>query len=67
MPITARTLVDLILLGPAGDRRQLQDSPVLGDVWLEFAAKPAKRVDLLITPCRGWLAGFVAVDITKEL
>jgi len=48
MPITPRALVDLILLGPAGDRRQLQDSPVLGDVWLAFAAKPDKRMDLLI-------------------
>ena len=31
-------LVDLVLLGPMDDRRQLQDSPILGDVWLAYAA-----------------------------
>jgi hypothetical protein len=34
------------------DRRQLQDSPVLGDVWIAYAAKPAVTLDLLITPYR---------------
>ena len=36
-----RTLVEFILLGPEDDRRQLQDSPILGDVWVEFARNPA--------------------------
>jgi hypothetical protein len=67
MPITPRALVDLILLGPAGDRRQLQDSPVLGDVWLAFAAKPDKRMDLLITPYRECPAGPVAKEIANAL
>ena len=31
------SLVDFILLGPSDDRRQLQDSPILGDVWVAFA------------------------------
>ena len=34
-----RALVEFILLGPEDDRRQLQDSPILGDVWLEFGRK----------------------------
>ena len=44
-----RTLVEFILLGPEDDRRQLQDSPILGDVWVAFAEKPHERQDLLIT------------------
>ena len=28
-------VVDALLLGPEGRRRQLQDLPVLGDVWTE--------------------------------
>lgn len=67
MPITSRGLVDLILLGPAGDRRQLQDSPILGDVWLAFGAKPDRRMDLLITPYREYPAGPVAKEIADAL
>jgi serine protease AprX len=44
-----RAAVEQILLGPIGDRRQLQDSPILGDVWVAFAEKPHERQDLLIT------------------
>ena len=40
MTISSRALVDLILLGPMNDRRQLQDSPILGDVWIAYAEKP---------------------------
>jgi serine protease AprX len=43
-------LVDHILLGPMHDRGVLQDSPILGDVWLAYAADPASVQDLLITP-----------------
>ena len=51
MPIKIpRSLVEFILLGPEDDRRQLQDSPILGDVWVEFAKNPAQRLELLITP-----------------
>ena len=67
MPVTPQALVDLILLGPAGDRRQLQDSPILGDVWLAFAKKPEERLDLLITPHRNHAAGPVAKIVTKAL
>ncbi len=56
-------LVEFILLGPQDDRRQLQDSPILGDVWVEFGRRPAERVDLLIAPYRGKHAGSVAAAI----
>jgi subtilisin family serine protease len=61
------TLVDLILLGPADDRRELQDSPVLGDVWLAYANAPGSRQDLLITPHKIATAGGVAREISQQL
>jgi hypothetical protein len=68
MPVPVpSSLVDFILLGPLDDRRQLQDSPILGDVWVAFGATPAGRVDLLLTPFRGQHAGAVASDLSNEL
>src|SRR5688572_32412392 len=61
------TLVDLILLGAADDRRQLQDSPILGDVWLAYAANPAGIQDLLITPHKTATAGQVAREVSERL
>ena len=60
-------LVDLVLLGPTDDRRQLQDSPILGDVWLEYAAHPGTPQDLLITPHRRAVAPVVAKAIADRL
>src|SRR6476659_5429736 len=67
MNVSSRAMVDLVLLGPSSDRRQLQDSPVLGDVWIAFAAKPGEPMDLLITPHREKAAGPVAVLIANRI
>jgi hypothetical protein len=67
MTVSSRALVELVLLGPTNDRRQLQDSPVLGDVWIAYAMKPADAIDLLITPHKSQAAGPVAVKISKRL
>lgn len=67
MPVSSRALVELVLLGPTNDRRQLQDSPVLGDVWIAYAMKPADAIDLLITPHKSQAAGPVAVRIAKRI
>jgi serine protease AprX len=68
MPISIpRTLVDFILLGPTDDRRQLQDSPILGDVWIAFAENPAEALDLLITPHKTLAAGHVAAEIARRI
>ena len=67
MPKSSRELVDLILLGPTGDRRQLQDSPILGDVWIKYAVNPRKEWDLLITPEKKFPAGAVAGTIAKAV
>jgi hypothetical protein len=61
------TLVDLILLGPADDRRQLQDSPILGDVWLAYATDPAGIQDVLVTPHKTVTAARVANEIAGRL
>jgi hypothetical protein len=55
-----RKVVEFILLGPEDDRRQLQDSPILGDVWVEFARNPGRKLELLITPYKEHAAGKVA-------
>src|SRR5688572_23154342 len=60
-----RKLVEVIILGPANDRRQLQDSPILGDVWVRFATHPDEPQELLITPHREKTAGEVAVAIDE--
>jgi serine protease AprX len=61
-----RALVEFILLGPEDDRRQLQDSPILGDVWIEFARKPGVRLELLITPYKEQAAGTVASVLSGD-
>jgi hypothetical protein len=60
------SLVEFILLGPADDRRQLQDSPILGDVWVAFAKQPDACLDLLITPYMTRPAGQVAAVIEQR-
>ena len=63
----ARALVEFILLGPEDDRRQLQDSPILGDVWVEFAKTPDKDQELLITPYKEHAAGTVASALSDHV
>ena len=36
-----RALIEYIMLGSGDSRRQLQDSPILGDVWVRYAEQPA--------------------------
>jgi hypothetical protein len=67
MTISSRALVDLILLGPMNDRRQLQDSPILGDVWIAYAAKPSMPIDLLISPYKERPTGPVALLIADRI
>ena len=62
-----RTLVEHILLGPPDDRRQLQDSPILGDVWITFAGRPDEALELLITPFKTKTARVVALAIDEQL
>jgi serine protease AprX len=67
MSVSLRALIELILLGPIGNRRQLQDSPILGDVWIAFANKPSEPLDLLITPYKSQPSGPVASAIVRGI
>lgn len=62
-----RELVEYILLGPVNDRRQIQDSPILGDVWLKYAEVGGKAIQLLITPLAKKSASELAMRIYEEL
>ena len=62
-----RKVVEALLLGPPEDRRQLQDSPILGDVWLAYGGDPASTQDLLITPHRAVVAATVAKTISASI
>lgn len=62
-----RSLIEFILLGPTNDRRQLQDSPILGDVWIAYGNRPDKAIELLITPQREQSAGTVAIAIDEKI
>ena len=59
-------LVEHILLGPADDRRVLQDSPLLGDVWAAYALDPGVVQDVLITPHKNTTAAAVAAKIREQ-
>jgi len=68
MPVSLPSkFVDFILLGPPYDRRQLQDSPILGDVWLGYAHAPDQPLELLITPHRAEPSGAVAIAIDGKI
>ena len=60
-------LVEHILLGPVGDRRVLQDSPLLGDVWAAYALDPGIIQDVLITPHKNATAAVVAQVIPRRI
>lgn len=60
-------LVEHILFGPEDDRRVLQDSPLLGDVWTTYALDAGIARDVLITPHRQATAAGVAREIPKAL
>src|SRR5215207_6681901 len=75
-PKLDRKLVEQLMFGTGRVRRFTQDSPVLPDVWLEYAKGPGERltgepeepgpfppVKLLLTPFRENYAG----DIRREL
>ena len=62
-----RTLVEFILLGTEDDRRQLQDSPILGDVWAEFAKRPGERLELLISPYKEEIAANAAQHLQNAI
>ncbi|MDQ7249747.1 S8 family peptidase [Dongia sedimenti] len=62
-----RSFIERVLLGGPDERRQLQESPVLGDVWIKFGEHPDRKLDLLITPHRTKTASQVAKRLLDRL
>src|SRR6185295_18653786 len=60
-------LIEFVLFGPLDDRRQLQDSPILGGVWIASGQEPEGQQDLLIVAFRSAHPGEVAGFIEGEL
>jgi serine protease AprX len=59
-------VLDLIY-GDTGAKRFTQDSPILPDVWLEYAENPRGRVKLLLTPHSGVEPGELARRVYQRL
>jgi uncharacterized protein YjiS (DUF1127 family) len=62
-----QALVEYILLGSGDSRRHMQDSPILGDVWIEYAQHPNEPIDLLITSHKDTTANDLAAEIFGQL
>jgi subtilisin family serine protease len=58
-----RALIEYILLGSGDSQRHIQDSPILGDVWMHYAQKPKAPADLLITSHKDATASQLAAAI----
>lgn len=79
MVFLERRLVEQLMFGSGQVRRFTQDSPVLPDVWLEYATDPDKKeqqvtrrhpngaIDLLITPYRDAKTGDLAAELRRRL
>jgi len=65
--VSTKDLVDMLLFSSTAGRRELQSSPILGDVWLQFAENPTQTADLLITPVFGIAAGPLAREISRRV
>jgi serine protease AprX len=55
------------LFGDAKGRRFTQDSPVLPDVWFQYAKAPDERTGVLLTPFRGVAPGELAMEVHRRL
>jgi serine protease AprX len=62
-----QALVEYILLGSGDSRRHMQDSPILGDVWIAYTQNPNAPVDLLITSHKDTTANDLAAEIFLQL
>ena len=66
--MTLQQTVHAQLYGGAGERRRYtQDSPILPEVWLAYAADPKGRVDVLLTPHGDRRAVELAIVLRKRL
>ncbi|BBY62423.1 S8 family peptidase [Mycolicibacterium helvum] len=62
-----RDLIEYILMGGGDGRRRIQDTPVLLEVWNEFATKPVEAAELLITAEDDVTATELAAEIYRGI
>ena len=62
-----RELIEYILLGSGDSRRQIQDSPILIDVWFEYAKDSSEPADLLITSHQDSSSNELAAEIYRGI
>ncbi|WP_445166389.1 S8 family peptidase [Mycolicibacterium sp. Dal123E01] len=62
-----RDLIEYILMGGGDGRRRIQDTPVLLEVWNEFATKPEEAAELLITAEDDVTATELAAEIYRGI
>src|SRR3954468_2063836 len=60
-------VVNLILFGMGERQRFTQETPILPDVWADYAASPTIRHDLLISPLESCSSIRVMREIKKDL
>src|SRR5262249_24911486 len=63
--IIDRRIIERLMFGTGRVRRFTQDSPVLPDVWLEYAKSESVR--LLLTPFRETPPGEIARELRERL
>src|SRR5215210_5854975 len=81
-PLLSRELMEQLMFGTGRVRRFTQDSPVLPDVWIEYAKEPDEEerltgpaktrdpfppVKLLLTPWRESFAGDIRVVLSQRI
>src|SRR5262245_30747583 len=66
MQIPRDEMERLIFDGPYRERFT-QDSPIMPDVWLAYAAAPGERIDLLLEPHHGSTAAELARELRRRL
>jgi serine protease AprX len=74
-----RWVVEQLMFGSGRVRRFTQDTPVLPDVWIQYATNPSERemtrrhpgvrppLDLLLTPFRDVATGLVRTEVRKRV
>lgn len=62
-----RPVLEHLIFAEGASRRYTQGSPVLPDVWIDFAQHPYQARELLLTPHRDCPAGQVALALRRRL
>jgi len=59
--------VNALIFATFGDQRYTQDSPIMPEVWVSYAAAPRQSLDVLLTPQSGDSPSKLASRVAKRL